>query len=463
MPNVTSEGKIDSGTEALLEAEGLGRCPLPERLTYDGKGFARLTHYIFRFPAKFHPPVIRALLDTYTRPGDRILDPFCGSGSLLVEAAVSGRHAVGTDIDPVAVFVSRVKTRRFDIPGLANTLDRLTNALRTSTHPAAVYEERQFIDLPQPDVDAAIAGEELWVPAIPNLAHWFRRYVILDLARLRKQILALEAPEDHRDFLLLCFASIIRAASNADPVPVSGLEVTAYMKQRDEAGRVVDPFALYALATHRALAAVSEFTAKAHSGVEIAAFAADATTLASHQLAPADAVITSPPYHNAVDYYRRHQLEMFWLGLTRTQSERLALLPRYIGRPNVPASHPYVQDERELSPLARSWEARIRQVSTGRANDFRHYIVAMHRTFEQLARVIRPRGCALFVVGHSSWNNSEIPTAALFIELAGSAFVIEEQLWYPIKNRYMSYSRHNGASIEKEYVLVFRRTNAPPG
>jgi len=78
----------------------------------------RLTHYLFRFPAKFHPPVARALVNGYTKPGDRVLDPFCGSGSLLVEAAVAGRNAIGTDVDPLAVFVSRAKTRVYDLANI---------------------------------------------------------------------------------------------------------------------------------------------------------------------------------------------------------------------------------------------------------------------------------------------------------------------------------------------------------
>src|SRR5690242_10018192 len=78
----------------------------------------RYTHYLFRYPAKLHPPDARALLERHTKPGDRVLDCFCGSGTLLVEAAVSGRSAVGSDVDPVAAFVSRVKATPLDVARL---------------------------------------------------------------------------------------------------------------------------------------------------------------------------------------------------------------------------------------------------------------------------------------------------------------------------------------------------------
>jgi hypothetical protein len=79
------------------------------------------------------------------------------------------------------------------------------------------------------------------VAAIPNLFHWFRRYVVVDLARIKKEITEVKATKAERDFFLLCFASIIRAASNADSVPVSGLEVTSQMKEREKEGRVSTP------------------------------------------------------------------------------------------------------------------------------------------------------------------------------------------------------------------------------
>jgi len=72
-----------------------------------------LTHNFYRYPARFSPKLVRAAIETFTEPGDLVLDPFVGGGTTLVEALVSGRKAIGTDISSLATFVSEVKTTLF--------------------------------------------------------------------------------------------------------------------------------------------------------------------------------------------------------------------------------------------------------------------------------------------------------------------------------------------------------------
>ena len=69
-----------------------------------------LTHNFYRYPARFSPKLVRAVIDTFTEPGDLVLDPFVGGGTTLVESLASGRHAIGADISSLATFVSEVKT-----------------------------------------------------------------------------------------------------------------------------------------------------------------------------------------------------------------------------------------------------------------------------------------------------------------------------------------------------------------
>src|SRR4051794_38298779 len=69
-----------------------------------------LTHEVYRYPARFSPLFARTAIELFTKPGDTILDPFMGGSTSLVEAMALGRHAVGTDINQLSMFLARVKT-----------------------------------------------------------------------------------------------------------------------------------------------------------------------------------------------------------------------------------------------------------------------------------------------------------------------------------------------------------------
>lgn len=422
-------------------------------LTYDYPNSPNGIHRAFRYPAKFHPPVARALVERYSSPGEHVLDPFCGSGTLLVEGAIAGRHTTGHDVDPLAVFISSAKLATYDVAELTHlwlTMEKTVLQLK------ALRDKR--LDLKHVDLDADALGEQLnslSLPGIPNIDHWFRRYVQLDLARLRDALWSCDASAEGKAFLQLVFASIIRRSSNADPVPVSGLEVTSHMKQRDLDGRVVDPFAYFLQRGRRLLEAVESFDAVRSADASSAVSLHDARTPFGGDRP--HAIITSPPYQNAVDYYRRHQLEMFWLGLTESQADRLALLPHYVGRAKVPMRDPYLETDFDDHPLADTWFQEIQATSVSRARDFKAYFSSMTSVFAELERFARPGANVVLVVGRSRWGQYEIPTEELFKQLMPAKLVLKEHLTYGITNRTMSYTRHNGASIDVEHVLAFEK------
>jgi hypothetical protein len=72
-----------------------------------------LTHGFYKYPARFSPVFARAAIETFTEPGDLVLDPHVGGGTTLVEARAAGREAFGVDISPLAEFVANVKCTIF--------------------------------------------------------------------------------------------------------------------------------------------------------------------------------------------------------------------------------------------------------------------------------------------------------------------------------------------------------------
>lgn len=426
--------------------------PVPSLLQFTEHGDRSLSHRMFRYPAKFHVPVAAGLIEQFSSPGQTILDPFCGSGTVLVEASVRDRNSIGTDLDPLAVAVTAAKTTSLDFQTLEGLSRELLSNLASARRSEADYVALAMNDLDDDAFETAADG--LWMPAIPRLRHWFRKYVLIDLARIREAIKSLNTSSEAHDWLMVVFASIIRNASNADPVPVSGLEVTSHMRRLDAAGRVVNPFALLERALHRAARGTGEYMAARSALTTTTVFQSDATTLRT-DVQP-DVIITSPPYQNAVDYYRRHQLETFWLNLTETQADRLALQPSYIGKHRVAASNPILRASWSPSPDAQDWLDRMEEQSPARARDFRAYMTSMDAVFDRWAEMLPPNGLAVCVVGRSTWNGADVPTDQLFLELAHGRFDLADHLTYPVKNRYMSYARHNGANINEEHVLVLR-------
>jgi DNA modification methylase len=71
---------------------------------------AGLTHNFYRYPARFSPTFAATAIELFSKPGDVVLDPYMGGGTTIVEAIVAGRRAIGTDLNSLSVFITKVKT-----------------------------------------------------------------------------------------------------------------------------------------------------------------------------------------------------------------------------------------------------------------------------------------------------------------------------------------------------------------
>jgi hypothetical protein len=68
------------------------------------------THNFYRYPARFSPAFAGAAIENFSRPGQIVLDPYMGGGTVIVESLARGRKAVGNDLNSLAAFVTKVKT-----------------------------------------------------------------------------------------------------------------------------------------------------------------------------------------------------------------------------------------------------------------------------------------------------------------------------------------------------------------
>lgn len=79
-------------------------------------------HEFYRYPGRFSPAFAKAAIEAFTCPGDLVFDPFVGGGTTLAEAALTGRSAIGIDMNPIATFVSAAKTTLYSDSELRSVL-----------------------------------------------------------------------------------------------------------------------------------------------------------------------------------------------------------------------------------------------------------------------------------------------------------------------------------------------------
>lgn len=244
-------------------------------------------HGFHAYPARAHPVTARRLVEGFTEKGATVLDPFCGSGTILVEAMLAGRAAIGTDLNPIAVMLARSKT-------YPRTKEK-TAALVAAAKGVSDFAEARR---------KAKAGATKRLPA-EDVA-LFAPHVLLELDSLRAGIA--KAPPETRPELSLVLSAIL--------VKVS--------QKRGDTSEETAPKRLAAGFASRLFVQKAEDFAKRHDELaellpspppKARVFEDDATRLAKVKDRTIDAVITSPPYVATYDYVAHHALRMRWLGL----------------------------------------------------------------------------------------------------------------------------------------------------
>lgn len=424
----------------------------------NGNGSSELTHGLFKFPAKFHVPIVQWALGTFGRRGSSVLDPFTGSGTVQVEAKRRGIASYGLDVDPLSVAVSKAKTTPIDPQVLREeTLDLVEHLKELRNVRGAVQDQ------PGRDISRSAYAEEsagLDIPPIPNIEHWFRRYVIVDLAKAKALVAERRYSRDVVTFLMVCFGGIIRRVSNADPAPVSGLEVTSYQieKNKERTISVFDEFEKKLVAETDRMTAYWDELGPDNRNVEALVEQADATNLSTVIDPPGSGfplVVTSPPYCRAVEYGRRHRLEHFWLDFVESGPGHVELVHRYIGRDYVRVGD---WDDSEQFGVAKLDQnlADLRKRDHHRRRTVHHYFSQMAVVLEEIRSVMKRSGTLVLVVGDSVCAGQALETGDYLADLASEHFSLQYRFKYEIRNHHMQYGLWNGDGIKEEHVIVLK-------
>lgn len=349
------------------------------------------------YPARFIPELPALALDCLRSNGP-VLDPFCGSGTTLVEAVRRGGQAIGIDLNPIACLMSRVKTTRWLVAD-EHLVERHARAL--ATHAAA--GDRSSLS-------------ELNLE-IPRLDHWFEPWAQDFLAGATAYVRQQDPDDPWRDRLALAVSASTVRISNQDSdtryaaVKKSMGPELALRVLEDALRRVVNWLRANAMHIESNAAQVVE---------------ADARCIPLPDGIAATAVF-SPPYPNAYEYWLYHKYRMYWLGFDPIQvrGSEIGARPFYSGSGSLTA------------------------------DDFRR---EMTEVFAEVHRLLQPGGAAVVVVGDSIIRGELIDNSDVLTSAADTAgFDLLASRFRLIRKTSTSFNRRHSRARDGEHVLLFSR------
>jgi SAM-dependent methyltransferase len=435
-----------AGTASPSSCHRHDRTLAPGALDFSASGHLYATHGLHPFAARLPPPLARWAINTFTDPGDHVLDVMCGSGTTLVEGLLTGRHSHGVDIDPLARLISRTKAT----PVAPQSISTLADAI----------EKRLSVG----------DGDGTWRPNLPRLDYWFRDDVSQDLALLKSHITELTAVDSPlRNLAWTVFSSLIIARTSV----ANARDLVHSRHHHREWADNPDVPARFMRQLRRADRLMQELHEQTPEGsmatARISGTDARALMLSDGAV---DLTFFSPPYVSALDYPRAHVFAVAWLSdvLGVDLDQYRADARKYIGTDRAALAE---ATKTQPMPPATGWCAVDDVVD--KLTDAPEKAWTVHRYFRDMAtvlaesaRVTRPGGHVVIVVCPSNIRQVRVETHDVFAALAPVATMgmleIEDTYSRTIHDhrRVMPYIEQSfGERMRTEYVVVARRTAVP--
>ena len=388
-------------------------------------------HRWFRYREGFSP----YLLDYFPEAKYR-LDPFCGCGTTLLESARRGIPSCGIDVNPLATFVTRVKTRRY------SGVERV-KFLRTAKQ--ACSQLRTVLPAPRPAYELL---EKLFLPKSFDV-----------LLRLRSCIEQVQEKRLH-DLLKLAWLSILEDASNVfkegnglkyrnkrrRPGKYETIEETVWIPSYF--GKDIRAFVLRLWETKCSeigediesfrLAQGTSPTIRTGSCLE------SSTLDFGRQF---DFVVFSPPYANRFDYFEAFKIEL-WMGDFVTTPDDMARLRRMSMRNNL--ATPRNGDNitwKPLQPFLDAMDSEASSVQMGIKQTLAGYFEDIRLLLDNLWPFLSRRCQIVIVVGNSAYAKSIVPTDLLIAQVA-------RELGYRVKELRIARALHVSSQQRSSLIEV---------
>ncbi len=395
------------------------------------------THGIHPYPAMMIPQVARRLIQEYGNPGDFLFDPYCGTGTTLLEASLAGSESIGADLNPLARLIAKVKTTPIDINQLDPALD-------------------SFVDFESDAVSSSNGQGE--TPDIPNVDYWFDDRVQRELTLIREYIdLIDDVPI--ADFFRIAFSLTTRKVSwtkNSEfklvripPERMRDHNPDVFCVMGNILNRNRDAVLQLSDALDQAVPLPSIYSFNSVAGIP--RYVIDHDSI--------DLIVTSPPYGDSrttVAYGQFSRLSSQWLGYENANRVDNKLMGGSKDQGDV--FFGYEALDSAIHKIANANPKRSREVAS--------FFIDYRKSIMNVSSVMKRGGHACYVVGNRTVNGVEIPTAeatAAFFEMNGFTHV--DTLLRNIPNKRMpsvnsptNVPGRLGSTMKTEKIVICRKT-----
>ena len=405
---------------------------LAEDLDFHDQDSGYASHNFHAFPAKFPPQLPRKFIQSLTIPGDTVLDPMMGSGTTVLEAFLLGRKAIGFDIDPLAILLTKTK-----ISSINQHQAIVLGKEIVSRAKFAFYRCRGEIES-----ELSVFWDE---KTRDFVNYWFSRDVQIALKAILNEIERID-DEDLRDFFKLSFSAIIitksggvslaldlahtrphrvRSAIDWNGNVVGDLRRDALHTGRVRSKKIRSPFEEFERRFMQNLRSLLEiglstnqidlfdlFEERIERPKTYVSYGnAQNIPLSSSCV---DLIVTSPPYaSNAIDYMRAHKFSLVWFGYS---IDDLAVQrKKYIGSEGT--KDVYLNT---LPPNTTDIIERLSSIDRKKGLVLHRYYSEMRNVVSEMLRVLKPGGTAVFVVGNSKIRGQDVKIPECLSEIGES-------------------------------------------
>ena len=280
-------------------------------------------HRLHPYLGKYIPQLVEVFLRKFVAPNEIVLDPFCGSGTTLVQANELNIHSIGCDISAFNVLLSNVKTARYDIPALKR---ETADILKKTANLTGQHQNDSQAPLFSDACANTLAKPEVGV----YLKRWFAPQALSELIAFRSLI----GQYRHRDFFRIVLSRAARSARQTTHFDLDfPKEPTTQPYYCYKHGRMCTPtktaFKFLSRYCGDGLRRVEQFS-YLRSDATVRCLHTDSRSV--HDLPTVDAVITSPPYVGLIDYHEQHRYAYELLGLEDNRDDEIGPASRGQGR-----------------------------------------------------------------------------------------------------------------------------------